>query len=159
MCHTAIPVALAVSLAAASPALAGSSVSFGVGVGFGPAFGWGPPPIYYEPYPYAYGPPPVVIEPVVPANIIPPGAVLDALEEAGYYDLSPMAHRGSIYKLNAVNPGGDLVQLEISVYTGEIERERILALSRTPQLAPTPAPIAPAPPTPGGDGEDPLVIY
>lgn len=169
MRHKGVLAAMAAVVAATSPALAGS-LNFGVGVGFGaPVYRWGPPPGYYEPaYPPDYfGPPPVVVEPMQPVlapNMVPPGAILDALEDVGYRELSPMAHRGALYKLNAVNPAGDLVQLEISVFTGEIERERILAVNRGPGAAPIapPAPrqsIQPGPGGSAGNDRNPLVIY
>ena len=55
-------------------------------------------------------------------HMISPDAVFDALEAAGYREFSPMAPRGDVYKLDAVNPRGDLVALEISVFTGAIEQ-------------------------------------
>ena len=95
-----------------------------------------------------------------------------------------MAQRDPLYKLNAVNPGGDLVALEISVYTGAIEREMILQARHTAPLpaspppvietyaapeAPPPAPetyAAPAAPRPympptlsEPEDDDPLVVY
>jgi hypothetical protein len=106
-----------------------------------------------------------------------PGEVLDWLDREGYRELSPMAHRGDLYKLTAVNPDGDVVALEISVYTGELERELILETRRdiapevvAPPSRTPPATAAEAPP-PMRDrlraatqesreaDRDPLVVY
>ena len=128
---------------AASPAAAGSW-GFGVGVGYGPPIYWGPPPVYYDygapiivepPPPYYYEQPPVVVlPPEAPPvyGMVEPDVVLDALEMAGYSDLQPMRQRGSIYRLNATDPDGNLVRLDISVHTGDIERERILVRAAVP---------------------------
>ncbi|HEX9904394.1 MAG TPA: hypothetical protein VGA77_05460 [Propylenella sp.] len=164
----------ALTLAAASPAVAGSW-SFGVGVGFPPPAYYGPPPIYYGPPPVIYeavppplyyGPPPVVAAPPPPVlQIRDPGAVLGELENAGYRELGPMAHRGAHYKLRALNPAGDLVALEISAYTGEIERELILEARRAappppgPMAAPAPLSEQQQPAPEEQDGGDPLVVY
>lgn len=152
---------------AAAPAAA-QSWSFGVGVGVGGPAYYGAPPTFYEPSPYPRALP------------LSPDAVFDALEAAGYREFSPMAPRGDVYKLNAVNPRGDLVALVISAFTGAIESERILAPHhRPPRRASAPLP-RPAPRTvppqasveppadapdeppaePSGDGgHDPLVVY
>jgi hypothetical protein len=79
-----------------------------------------------------------------------PEDVLDRLDAAGYRELSPMARRGQVYKLSAVDPRGNLVALEISIFTGEIERADVLraAYARPPVRAPRPvaAPaVAPVP--------------
>ncbi len=112
---------------------------------------------------------PVYFAPGVYQRALPlsPDAVFNALEAAGYREFSPMAPREPVYRLNAVNPRGDLVALEISMFTGQIERERILAVHQRPPLrayrpAPVPqaAPVAPAAPPPANDGgHDPLVVY
>lgn len=121
---------------------------------------------------------PLIIEGPIYQRALPlaPDAVFDMLEAAGYREFSPMAPREPLYKLRAVNPEGDLVALEISMFTGEIELELILAEHQRPPLrahrhAPQPqvsaAPPAPAipraapPPPPLGedDGHDPLVVY
>jgi hypothetical protein len=52
--------------------------------------------------------------------------VLDRLDAEGYRELGPMARRGGVYRLSAVAPEGDVVALEISAVTGEIEREFVL---------------------------------
>ena len=169
MLEKGFPTALFALTLAASPAAAGSW-SFGVGVGFPPVY-YGPPPVYYGPPPVIYeavpppvyyGPPPVVGAPPAPVlQIRDPGAVLGELEHAGYRELGPMAHRGPLYKLRALNPGGDLVALEISAYTGEIERELILQARRSEPLPPEPTVAPPEVPqaAPAGDGGDPLVVY
>ena len=106
--------AIACTLATASAAHAGSSWSFGFSVA-GPPVYYGPPPVYYEP-PVVYepGPPvlheePVVVAPPVRARERSPDEIFDWLEAAGYREFGPMAHRDPLYKLNAVNPEGDLV--------------------------------------------------
>ena len=74
-----------------------------------------------------------------------------------------MRQRGSIYRLNATDPDGNLVRLDISVHTGDIERERILVRAAVPP----PPPGAPAPSsslrdrlqTPPPGARDPLVVY
>jgi hypothetical protein len=155
----------------AAPAAAGSW-SVGIGVGFGyphPLYGpghfapydpYGPPPFGPPTY-YVPAPPPVVFE------MQPPDAVLDALESAGYREFGPMQQRGDHYSLSAVSPRGDIVALEISVYSGAIERELILeprrrdaprqVLRRLPE-APSEPPASAPPPPPSGEVCDPLVI-
>jgi hypothetical protein len=100
-----------------------------VGVDLGPPI-YGPPPvIYYEAPPQVlYGAPPRVLVPGERRvfHMEAPEVVLDRLDAAGYRDLSPMSRRGTLYKLSAVAPEGDVVALEISIFTGEIERERVL---------------------------------
>ena len=158
---------------AVSPAAAGSW-GFGVGVGYGPPVYWGPPPVYYD-----------TGRPSSWSRSLPittksrrwswrrrgarlrhggPDVVLDALEMAGYRDLQPMRLRGSIYRLNATDPDGNVVRLDISVHTGDIRRERILVRAAMPPL---PAAGAPAPSsslrdrlqTPPPGERDPLVVY
>ena len=179
--------AIAVAMAAASPAAAGSSWSFGFGIA-GPPVYYGPPPVYYEP-PVVYepGPPvlyeePVIVAPPVRVRERSPDEIFDWLEAAGYREFGPMAHRDPLYKLNAVNPEGDLVALEIHAYTGAIERELILQARHAAPLPVSPPPVvetyaapaaappaaepyaAPRPYTPPTfseekDDEDPLVVY
>ncbi len=141
--------ALFAAAAAVSPASA-QSWGWGVETG-GPAY-YGAPPAYYAPGYYPR------------ARPISPDAVFNALEAAGYREFGPMAPREPIYRLNAVNPRGDLVALEISMFTGEIERERILAVHQRPPLrayrqAPAPRTSAPAAPSPPAAQHDPLVVY
>lgn len=154
------------AIAALSPAAAQSwSVGVGVGVG-GPAY-YGPPPVYYgAPPPYVYEQPPVVYMPAPTPQVrssVSPDAVFDLLDRAGYRELSPMAFRDGVYKLNAVNRRGDLVALEVSALDGRVEREFILsARHRVTGIAPpartsipAPPPTAPAP----QPSSDPLVVY
>jgi hypothetical protein len=164
-------ISLVAGLAAVQPAAAGSW-SFGVGVETGPPVYYGPPPVYYGPPPVVYDapPPPVyhpapvlVAPPPVVLQIATPDQVLDSLEAAGYREMTPMAHRGPLFKLNAVNRDGDLVALEIATESGMIERELILQpgyrppLQYQPRAVAAPAPLpAPAPPATAGD---PLVVY
>jgi hypothetical protein len=165
-----------------------------VGVGYGPPVYWAPPTIYYDygapvvveplPGPYSYEEPPVVYgepplvygEPPVIAAPPPesyaevgPDEVLDALIAVGFSDLQPMARRGSLYRLNAVDPNGKLVALEISVITGEIERVSLLdgrdaATGRPAAPPPRAAAVSPAPSmrdrlaAPRSE-PDPLVVY
>jgi len=131
--------------AAASPAL---GQSWG-----GPIYS-APPPVYYAPGIY---------QRAVPLS---PDAVFDLLERAGYREFGPMAPREPYYRLKAVNRRGDLVDLVVSMFTGRVEQERILALHQRPPLrasrtAPPPRASAPLPPAPRppADHGDPLVIY
>ena len=167
--------------AAASPALA-QSWGFGGGIGRGP-----PPVYYYDEAPYydedGYDEDgPVAVAPR-PRYFASPDSVFDMLEDEGFRELSPMAERGPFYRLNAVSPEGDLVALEISVRSGEIEREVILqprrrivrvpaperviapppppAASVAPQAAPAPMRerLRPSPEEQSQDDRDPLVVY
>jgi hypothetical protein len=150
------------ALAATSPASA--QWSFGVGVGYGDP-GYYAPPGYYGPPPgYYYEQPPAVYVPAQPVPAaVPPDVVFDNLERAGYREFTPMAFRDGVYKLNAINRRGDLVSLEVSVLTGEVEREYLIARRQqaaappAPLPAPAPAPAHRAPAPPGGN--DPLVVY
>lgn len=112
------------------------------------------------------GAPYVILEPVPDIRRqTRPGEVFDTLEAAGYREFGPMAQRGRLYSLRAVNPNGELVALEISIATGQIERELILSESapleprfRRP-LQPAPPQSAPPAPPPATTERDPLVIY
>ena len=119
--------ALGVAVAAAA-----QSWSVGVGVGYGG-------PVYYDPPPSIYEPPP---SSTAAASVY--GAVASIVlrdfarrgvrcaRDAGLSASSARwRFRGGVYRLNAVNPRGDLVALEVSVFTGEIERELILEPRRT----------------------------
>jgi hypothetical protein len=123
------------------------------------------PPVYAVPPP-AYGEPPVLYEePSVmaqfseaPIDVAPDGRpvfhmeaaedVARALRRAGYRELSPMHMRGHFYTLTGVEPGGDLVELEVSIFTGEIERVMLLQAGYRPPPPPPPAAVAAAPPPP-----------
>jgi hypothetical protein len=154
--------AFAAAMGSAATALAGS---WDVGVGAG--FGWYPQPV---PPPGYYHHQPLVIigraPPPAAAGAVSPDDVFDALERAGYREFSPMADRGGVYELRAVNPAGDLVALEVSAHTGEIERELILAerLRNAPAAIVAPssprAPLSPPQPSqPAEEERDPLVVY
>ena len=180
MLRTAILTATLAAAGMAQPALA-QSWGIGVGVEYGPPVFYGPPPVYYDPRlgppPAYYGAPPVVVRRPAPhfrelvPQLVSPDTVLDRLEAAGYREFSPMAHRGGRYKLNAVDPSGDLVALELSTFTGEIESRYVLqtvprppALARVrpepepdPALEPEPERVrAPAPPEPAVSAAEPL---
>jgi pyruvate/2-oxoglutarate dehydrogenase complex dihydrolipoamide acyltransferase (E2) component len=121
-----ISVGAVLAFAAAVGPAAAQSWGFGVGVDTRIPI-YGAPPVYYDEPPVYYDAPRVV----VPREgrvfrMEAPEVVLDRLDAAGYRDLSPMARRGTLYKLSAVAPEGDVVALEISIFTGEIERERVL---------------------------------
>ncbi len=143
LAKTILTGALIAAAAALSPASAQSWISRPQG------------PVYYAPGYY---------QRAVPLS---PDAVFNALEAAGYREFGPMAPREPIYRLNAVNPRGDLVALDISMFTGAIESERILAVHQRPPIrvyrtAPPPPAAAPAPPPPrthSGGAHNPLVIY
>ena len=133
LCATA-----ALALAIAAGPAAAQSWGFGVELGT-PVYG--PPPVYYQyaepPYyaaepPVYYGTPPVVVVPRERRvlRIVSPDRVLDRLDAEGYRELGPMRRRGSIYSLSAVAPEGDVVALEVSAVTGEIEREFVLEPAR-----------------------------
>src|SRR5687768_14964191 len=130
---------------------------------YGPPGLYGPPVVYYDPRfvapPGYYGPPGLVVprdRRLTPVpTIVSPDAVFDRLEDAGYSELSPMAPRGEFYKLTAVDPGGNLVGLEVSIFTGRIENSYILEAGvRVPPALVEPqrkrvrAPAAPAPADP-----------
>ncbi len=119
--------------------------------------------------PQPYGQPPIYYAPGVYPRAVPlsPDAVFNLLEAAGYRKFGPMAPREPIYRLNAVNRRGDLVALEVSMFTGRIERERVLALRESPPLPAyrpqasvgvSPPVAAPRQPVSPGT-RDPLVIY
>lgn len=184
-----ILLAATVFAAASFSAAFAESWQFGVGVGFGAPIYAPPPPAYYDAPVIYEAPPPVVYEPApppvypqpAPMDVAPDGRpvfhmvaaddVLDGLEAAGYRELSPMNMRGQSYVLAAVDPRGDLVQLELSIFTGEILQTAVLREGYRPALAVAPRPIAsaiaPAPqavPQIGGNeapvsGRDPLVVY
>lgn len=151
-----IAAAMAVAGAMASPAVA---QSWGFDLGGGPDY-YGEPPVVYRraPVPRYYDGP-VVLRRVDPRvlHMEAPEDVLDDLDNAGFTELSPMRRRGQLYLLSAVDPDGNLVALEISIFTGEIERTRVLeaAFQPPPEVrrprrveraaAPRPAP-RPAPP-------------
>ena len=123
-----------------SPAAA--QLSVGVGIEFGGPAYYGPPPVYlYEQPPtyYAPAPPQVVYGPPEIPSAVPPDVVFDMLDQAGYRELGPMAFRDGVYKLSAVNRHGEIVVLEISVLTGEVEIEKIIGREAAVPLAPPPA--------------------
>jgi hypothetical protein len=186
---------LLAALAAAALSAPAAAQSWGVGVGVTigePPVYYDPPPVYYEPAPVYVappvigGPPPVYVAPgpVAPVlDMVSPDEVFDRLDQAGYTDLTPMARRGNSYRLNAVDPYGNLVALLISIFSGEIERTDILQAAyapppppatpgrivepvagvppRVPQAAPVAPPVAlapqatpPPPPPPTDDDEE-----
>jgi hypothetical protein len=111
--------------------------------------------------PVYYGAP--AFERAVP---LPPDVVFDVLEDRGYHDFGPMAPRGPIYRLTAVNWRGDLVELEVSAFSAGVESERILAFAQRPPVrvyrsAPAAHPQPPAPPPvyEEDDAGNPLVVY
>ena len=123
--------------------------SFGIEIG--PRY-YDEPPAYYEAPPGYYVERPRYARPDYPPvlHMEAPDDVLDSLEDMGFRELSPMARRGRSYKLNAVDPAGNLVALQISICTGEIERTRIIEPGFAPPAYPErravtrPAPSRPA---------------
>lgn len=168
MAREAIFAVAFVALAGLSPASAQWSV--GVGVGYGAPDYYGPPPIIYGEPPIIYGPPPVYVyeeppvylpapsPPVAIPSAVPPAVVFDNLERSGYRELGPMAFRDGFYKLSAVNRRGDLVALEVSLLTGQVQLEFVIGATTHLQPVAPPAPVLPpaASPAPAGD---PLVVY
>ncbi len=162
-------------LAAAAGAAPAAAQSWGVGVEFGgPEYGpppgyYAPPPGYYAPAPGYYAPPPGYGAPPQPTlQLLSPDAVFDALEDAGYREFGVMAPHGNYYSLDAVNPRGDLVALEVSAFTGLVERERVLALNQRPPrverrmrapVAVEPPKRRPAAPPPNSHDGNPDVVY
>jgi hypothetical protein len=152
MSKATILTATLAALASATPAAAGS---WGFGIGYGPPVFWGPPPVYDDrpvimhraPPAYYYEEPPMFVAPAEPAPVyrmVGPDEVFAMLDVAGYRELSPMARRGALYRLRAVSPDGDLVVLDISIFSGAIERARVIeARYAAPPPAPPPAVIAP----------------
>ncbi len=113
-----------------------------MGTGFGGPVFYGPPPVYYEAPPVYRARPRVIYREdpgVIPMQA--PEVVFDRLEGAGYREFSPMARRGDRYRLHAVDPDGNLVALDISIFTGEIERTEMLQA----RLSPAPPKVAPVP--------------
>jgi hypothetical protein len=96
---------------------------------YGPPGLDGPPVVYYDPRFVA--PPGHYAVPrgrrLLPVpTVVSPDAVFDRLEDAGYSGLSPMAPRGEFYKLTAIDPAGNLVRLEVSIFSGTIENSYVL---------------------------------
>ena len=161
----------ALVVAAGMSSAGAQSWSVGVGVGYGdpgyyepaPAYLYEQPPILYAPPP-VYDAPPVVYAPA-PAvrSAVSPDAVFDVLERGGYREFSPMAFRDGVYKLNAVNRRGDLVALEVSALTGEVEREYVISAARRAVQPQAARPVAVNPPpvsqAPRPASQDPLVVY
>ena len=96
-------------------------------------------------------------------SAVSPDAVFDVLERGGYREFSPMAFRDGVYKLNAVNRRGDLVALEVSALTGEVEGEFVIGAARRPVQPRAARPVAINPPpasqAPKPASQDPLVVY
>ncbi len=144
-------------LALVSPAAA---QSWGFGVEVGPEVFLGPPPVYYEP-PVVYEAPAGIYyeEPttiIVPSPRAPvlhmeaPEDVVDNLARLGYSNFGPIDRRGALYMLTAIDPEGDLVSLEISIQSGDIEWSSVLearyaapppVARRAPAAKPKPAAV------------------
>ncbi len=152
-------------LAAVSPASA-QSWGFGVGVEVGPQVFFGPPPVIYEAPPAVlYEEPTTVIVPAPRSRVVhmeAPEDVLDRLARKGYSDFGPIDRRGALYVVSAIDPNGNLVALDISIFTGRIEHSSILEARyaappprapvkprakapKAPKPAPAAAPAKPAP--------------
>jgi len=116
--------------------------------------------VYQAPPVVLYEEPPVVIAPAFRPRVLhmeAPEDVLARLARDGYGDLGPIDRRGALYVLTASDPKGDLVSLEISIFSGEVQRASVLearyaavpsrppAAPRSPAARPAPA-AAPAQP-------------
>jgi hypothetical protein len=132
----------------AGPAVA-ASWGVGVGVGFGPPVFYEPPIFYDVPPPVYYGDP---VEEAPVLHMEAPEDVFDRLDAAGYREFGPMQLFGNQYRLSAIAPDGDLVALEISIFSGEIDRVMVLEEGvRAPIIAgplPSRAPIIARTPVP-----------
>ena len=160
--------AMLICFAGLSPASA--QLSVGVGIEFGGPDYYGPPPVYYGPPPgylyeqpptyYAPAPPPVVYAPARIPSAVSPDVVFDNLEDAGYREFGAMAFRDGVYKLSAVNRHGELVALEVSALTGEVEIEKIVGpgTAGAPPVVP-PSLNPPVHPSQAEPGSNPLVVY
>ena len=165
-------VAFATLICFAGLSPASAQVSVGVGIEFGGPDYYGPPPVYYGPPPgylyeqppiyYAPAPPPVVYAPARIPSAVSPDVVFDNLEDAGYREFGAMAFRDGVYKLSAVNRHGELVALEVSALTGEVEIEKIIGPGTAGAGPAAPAPPSLAPPvhpSQAEPGSNPLVVY
>ena len=140
-----ITIAAALIASAAAPAAA-EVFSFGFGVGT-PIFR----PQYVEPAPaYRVYRGPVIIGPVPEEpGVYHMEAARDveaSLRRRGFTEVSPLARHGHLYHGNAVDPAGNLVALQISIFSGEIVDADILEPSRAIVRAPAGRTYAPPPP-------------
>ena len=156
MLRTIAFAAVLAALGTSGPAAAGSW-GVGVGFGYGPPVYWGPQAVFHDrpvivrraPRGYYYEEAPVFVAPPAPVyRAVGPEEVFDMLDRSGYRELSPMARRGAVYRLHAVDPAGDLVALEISAWTGAIERVRLLQARYAAPPPPVQPPAVAAPPRP-----------
>lgn len=117
----------------------------------------------YAGQPEYRGEPPVILGPVERRGVRmqSPDDIFDMLEDEGFSEFGTMARRGRAYKLTAVNADGDLVALDVSIFDGEILRERILQVRRqasrlqSPQRAQPERRTAPATATRGAPEPQP----
>jgi len=139
-----ITIAAALIASAAAPASA-EVFSFGFGVG-APIFR----PQYVEPAPaYRVYRGPEIIGPVPEGGVYHMEAARDveaSLRRRGFTEVSPLARHGHLYHGNAVDPAGNLVALQISIFSGEIVDADILEPSRAIVRAPAGRTYAPPPP-------------
>jgi hypothetical protein len=140
-----ITIAAALLATAAAPAAA-EVFSFGIGVG-APIYR----PYYAEPAPaYRVYRGPVILGPAPEApGVYHMEAARDveaSLRSRGFTEVSPLARHGHLYHGNAVDPGGNLVALQISIFSGEIVDAEILEPGRAIVRAPAIETYAPPPP-------------
>jgi hypothetical protein len=139
-----ITIAAALIAGAAAPAAA-EVFSFGFGVG-APIFR----PQYVEPAPaYRVYRGPEIIGPVPEGGVYHMEAARDveaSLRSRGFTEVSPLARHGHLYHGNAVDPAGNLVALQISIFSGEIVDADILEPARATVRAPAAPIYAPPPP-------------
>lgn len=107
----AIVSALVASAALAAPAAADS---FSLSLQFGDG--------YYEPRPRLYAPAPVRVV----RYAVAPSEVRRALRRSGFTEIGAFRRSGSYYKVETVDPSGNLVDLSIDIYSGDIVRARII---------------------------------
>lgn len=138
-----ITIAAALIASAAAPASA-EVFSFGFGAG-APIYRPAEPAPSYRVY---RGPAVIGRVPEAP-NVYHMEAARDveaSLRRRGFTEVSPLARHGHLYHGNAVDPAGNLVALQLSIFSGEIVDADILEPARGVARAPAARTYAPPPP-------------